>query len=418
MTVKLLLATRLALQDWWHDRAMTVCAVLALAPMLAVLLVLLGVQNGVVQYKRGELLRDPQALIITPMLGNVGESKFSARFFEEMRSLPGVCFIVARMRDVVADFCLVPPGGGERTIRVEPTGPGDPWLARYGAIRSPEDGPSPGIVLSAGMAAAFRAGVGDILRLMLDRKTSQGQVQSTSLDLHVAGVLPPEADNGPKAFVPLQLLLDVQDYRDSIEVFTPTRRWHGRVRSGERTYTSFRLHACDLDAVGQLADFLRERGIKPWTNNGKIAEIRKLDKDIGLIIQVVAWVMLLGVLSFMLFFSLGTVQRKRKILGVLLLLGFSRFSLRLYPLVQLLMTAVSAVFIAWVLYILGSYCIDNVFIHETDVPVCVLPPMYICSVALCVFAITLFICIMSQIISSCFGFNDSTVEQTTAVREV
>ena len=37
----------MALRDYWHERALSLCAVLALATVLAPLLILFGVRNGV-----------------------------------------------------------------------------------------------------------------------------------------------------------------------------------------------------------------------------------------------------------------------------------------------------------------------------------------------------------------------------------
>ena len=38
----------MALRDYWHERALSLCAVLALATVLAPLLILFGVRNGVI----------------------------------------------------------------------------------------------------------------------------------------------------------------------------------------------------------------------------------------------------------------------------------------------------------------------------------------------------------------------------------
>ena len=52
MMRKLALAVGLAGRDWRHEFALSLCAVLALASMLAPLLVLVGVRNGVVDGMR------------------------------------------------------------------------------------------------------------------------------------------------------------------------------------------------------------------------------------------------------------------------------------------------------------------------------------------------------------------------------
>ena len=50
----------MALRDYWHERALSLCAVLALATVLAPLLILFGVRNGVISNLQERLLQDPR----------------------------------------------------------------------------------------------------------------------------------------------------------------------------------------------------------------------------------------------------------------------------------------------------------------------------------------------------------------------
>ena len=74
----------MALRDYWHERALSLCAVLALATVLAPLLILFGVRNGVISNLQERLLQDPRNLEIVP----VGSGKYGKAFFEEMRKRP------------------------------------------------------------------------------------------------------------------------------------------------------------------------------------------------------------------------------------------------------------------------------------------------------------------------------------------
>ena len=47
----------MALRDYWHERALSLCAVLALATVLAPLLILFGVRNGVISNLQERLLQ-------------------------------------------------------------------------------------------------------------------------------------------------------------------------------------------------------------------------------------------------------------------------------------------------------------------------------------------------------------------------
>ena len=62
----------MALRDYWHERALSLCAVLALATVLAPLLILFGVRNGVISNLQERLLQDPRNLEIVP----VGSGKY------------------------------------------------------------------------------------------------------------------------------------------------------------------------------------------------------------------------------------------------------------------------------------------------------------------------------------------------------
>ena len=58
----------MALRDYWHERALSLCAVLALATVLAPLLILFGVRNGVISNLQERLLHDPRNLRPAPRL--------------------------------------------------------------------------------------------------------------------------------------------------------------------------------------------------------------------------------------------------------------------------------------------------------------------------------------------------------------
>ena len=88
----------MALRDYWHERALSLCAVLALATVLAPLLILFGVRNGVISNLQERLLQDPRNLAIVP----VGSGKYGKAFFEELRKRPDVGYVVPQTRAIAA----------------------------------------------------------------------------------------------------------------------------------------------------------------------------------------------------------------------------------------------------------------------------------------------------------------------------
>ena len=104
MNMRLSIICGMALRDYWHERALSLCAVLALATVLAPLLILFGVRNGVISNLQERLLQDPRNLEIVP----VGSGKYGKDFFEELRKRPDVGYVVPQTRAIAATIGLLP----------------------------------------------------------------------------------------------------------------------------------------------------------------------------------------------------------------------------------------------------------------------------------------------------------------------
>ena len=124
----------MALRDYWHERALSLCAVLALATVLAPLLILFGVRNGVISNLQERLLQDPRNLEIVP----VGSGKYGKAFFEELRKRPDVGYVVPQTRAIAATIGLLPASekkGGlppnPVNVSLIPSGAGDPLTRRF-----------------------------------------------------------------------------------------------------------------------------------------------------------------------------------------------------------------------------------------------------------------------------------------------
>lgn len=357
------LAAGLACRDWWHERSLSLCAVLALASMLGPLLVLHGVKNGVISAMRERLLQDPAVLVITPA-GSAPEGGYAASLIARLGNLPGARFAVGRTRDIATDITLTTAAGTRLSVGMEPAMPGEPVLEHY-KMPDPQDGPQPDIILAAPAAQQLGVTTGATLHAVLGRRTPEGRLESTSLSLHVAGVLPPEAAGRRIGFLPLSLLEDIQDYRDYLAV--PRRGYAGRSRpEGERRYASFRLYARTLDAVETLATALAAQGIESRTRAREIASIRALESAITRVILVISLAVGAGFAAFTMSSVQGAVRRKDKMLAMLRLLGFSRPALMVYPLMQTLLTSTCGTGLAGILYLLVSFGIDSIFAVQSQ----------------------------------------------------
>ena len=358
---RLSMILRLAARDWLHERSLSLCAVLALASMLGPLLILQGVKNGVIDGMRERLLEDPAVLVITPA-GSAPEGGYPASFIDSLRTLPGARFSVGRTRDIATDITLNTASGRMQSIGMEPCAPGEPVLEHY-HMPVLRDGDIADIVLSSTAAQSLGVSAGDALTASLGRRTPEGQLQSVTIRLHVAGILPPEASGRRMGFLPLTLLEDIQDYRDYIAV--PKRGYEGRERKdAERRYASFRLYAQDLNAVEGLAAHLAARGVDSRTRARDIANIRALETAISRVILVISLAVGAGFTAFTFSSVQGAVRRKDRMLAMLRLLGFSRTGIIAYPFIQTLLTSLCGIALAGIIYLLVSFSIDQIFAEQ------------------------------------------------------
>ena len=70
---------RLALADIWHEKVLFLCSALGCAAVLAPLIVLFGLREGVVAGLRAELLEDPRAREVVSIVNRTLEPALFAR---------------------------------------------------------------------------------------------------------------------------------------------------------------------------------------------------------------------------------------------------------------------------------------------------------------------------------------------------
>lgn len=101
-----------------------------------------------------------------------------------------------------------------------------------------------------------------------------------------------------------------------------------------RGYAAFRLYAKTLDDVEPLKLKLEAQEIPVHTEAERIRDIKELDKHLGMIFWLIALGGLLGGAGSLTASLYASVERKRRDIGVLGLIGFGRGSLLCFPLFQ------------------------------------------------------------------------------------
>ena len=356
------IAARLAGADLLAERMLAACSVLALAAVLAPLLILAGLREGVVQGLREVLLQDPRIREVT----TAANRSFDAGLLRRLAARADVAFLAPRTRTLAASLLLERPDAPGSGLRVElvPSAAGDPLLAR-----APER--TDGIVVSAGAAARLGVSAGDRVVGRLGRIRG-GKRDSVALPLVVLDVAPPAAFARDAAFVALPLAVFVEDFQDGLAeapadlaALPPSER---------AVFAGFRLYASRLDAVPGLDATLRAEGIDVVSRAGDVAGLQQVDRNLGLLFALVAG---LGGAGFLVSMGAGLwagVERKRQALAQLRFLGLHAVSLLLVPVVQAAVVAVCGAAVACLAAVGGAAVINSLFTGQLplDRPLCLL----------------------------------------------
>ncbi|WP_456415814.1 ABC transporter permease [Thiolapillus sp.] len=393
----------LASRDYFHEWRISICFVLALAAVLGPMLVLFGLKFGVVGAMVDALVEDPLKREIRP----VGSGRYDRAWIDSLRQRDDVDFIVPRIRSIASTLSVRSEGAG-RILQFEviPSAQGDPLL-------DPRLAPPSGldkVVLSASAARKLQVGAGDHVEGSLLRQYN-GRRERVTLNLQVAAVAPAAAFSRDGLFASVALVEALEDFRDGHAV--PALDWEGAVTERERQYTGFRLYARSIYDVAGLRDSFVRSGMNVRTQAADIESVQRMDRTLSAIYWAIA---LIGLGGFSL--SLGAslwanVDRKRKELSVLRLVGFRSGEIILFPMAQGLYTA----FFGWVLacgiFAAAAWSINSLLAPQLDgaQKVCrLLPEHYAMALAITVGA--------SLLAAILAGIRAARVEPSEGLREI
>ena len=394
---------RLASRDFCHEWQSSSCFVLALSAILGPMLVLFGLKFGIISGMFEQLIENPINRDIRPL----SSGRYDAAWFDAMRVRPEVAFVVPRTRSIATLIELHRPQVA-RIVRSEmlPSGLDDPLLAGLQVV--PKGLYS--VVLSDSVARKLQAVPGDQVQGSLTRRF-QNAKQRVSIDLTVLAVTPASAFARDAVFADVSLVEALEDFRDGHQV--PALGWAGDMPPAVRFYPSFRLYARSIRDVPVLQQLLNQEGIEVRTKSAEIALVTTMERNLSIIFWLIA---LIGSSGFLL--SLGAnlwanVERKRKQLAILRLIGFRTGDIIAFPVVQALFTAILGVFLAGLIY-LGVAWLINVKLSVqlgAEGALCLLLPEHFMFAAVLTIAAALCSAVLA-------GFRAARVEPAEGLREL
>jgi putative ABC transport system permease protein len=313
----------LSLRDLWHERRLAICSMIGLAAVLAPLILLFGLKNGVIAGLRADLIENPRSRMIV----NASNRTFDQAFFQTLRARPDIAFAVPRTRtlNTEARFERSDRPGTVARAELLASGPGDPLVAGL-----PHPAPD-SIIPSASIAARLDLAPG--ARVILRGVRGAGADREIlAVPVTVTAVAPPAAFARDGVFVDLRLLVLVDGFIDN--VLAPTTRPGDIADDPTRAYAGFRAHARWLEDVITIDHALRTQGVEVETLSDQVAGLLGLDRSLNLLFGLIAG---LGGLGYLVSLGVGlyaNVERKRRDLSLLRLVGLLRRDMILFPLIQ------------------------------------------------------------------------------------
>ncbi len=392
----------LASRDYRNEWQMSGFFILALAAVLGPMLILFGLKFGIIGSMLGNLIEDPRNREVRA----VGSGRYDRVWIEQMRARPEIAFIVPRTRAIAATIDL-DSEGGKQIVPVEmiPTDRDDPLLK---GRQIPEGMQQ--LILSDSAARKLNVTPGDEISGSIARRY-RGRSERVHVNLKVTDVAPPASFTRDGAFVPLYLLEAAEDYRDGHAV--PALGWGGAPAPEERTYPSFRLYTRSIYDVTPISEALAKLGIEVSTRAADIEIVRSMDRNLSAVFWLIAVIGLAG-FSLSLSASLwANVDRKRKELSVLRLVGLRTADIVWFPVIQSAFTALFGWLTASLIFLLVSYTINTLFAPqlESGETLCRLLPWH--------FLVALGMTLAASILAATMaGYRAARIEPSEGLREI
>ncbi len=339
-----LLLGRLAMQDLWHDRIISFCIVSSLVAVIAPLLLLFGLRFGIVSQLQSDLANDPRNLEIRML----SSGSYDQGWIEQLRQRPDVGFAIGQTRSLntLADL-QADSSHFIENAEVIPTDVGDPLLGKL-KIQDENE-----VVLTQEAARKLAVNVGDTLTLRVSRQLEE-RLEWGRKNLTVVGILPPTYFNRAAIFTPPSMLLMLEHFRDGYAISALGVSSGQPMSVKSPRYARARLYARSIDNVANLERDLRAQRIETASRLADIENVKSINRVLGVIFNTIATTALIGCIASLIGSFIANVDRKRKHIAVLRLLGFTGPAVGVYVILQGCLLSLLAYVGGYSIYLIAS----------------------------------------------------------------
>ncbi|MGX2969321.1 ABC transporter permease [Ursidibacter sp. B-7004-1] len=350
---KFLTLGKLALRDLWFDKKVSFCVIASLIAVIAPLLLLFSLKYGVVSQLHHQLLKNPSTLEVKITTN----SMLSKEWFTWLEQQPETQFSIPLTRSLSVSVDLRVANGSStsrysRNVDLIPTKLGDPLLEHAKIVRKN------GVILSSLAAEELKVGKQDKISIIVTRNKNN-QAQNEQLVFSVDDILPKESLSKRAVFVPLDVLLGIENYKDNIytDIFPHIE---GVQLAKERHFARARIYAKSLDDVEPLAIKLRKELIETSTEAKAISDVKAIDTVLNMIFIVIALTSIIGCVLSLFGAFLANIDRKRKDIALLRLLGFQQNAVGIYLVFQSMILSGLAFIFSLCFFMIGSQIFNHV----------------------------------------------------------
>ena len=177
-------------------------------------------------------------------------------------------------------------------------------------------------------------------------------------------------------------------------------------------FRGFRLYAKTIDDVVTLRHRLREDGVEVITQAAAIERVQSLDRGLTRIFWLVAVVGICGGIAALVASLYAAVERKRREISVMRLVGLRRTQVFRFPIYQGVCIALLGMVLALAAYFALAAVINRAFASELEMgqSICSLPPAYISVAAVST--------LLAAVLSSLLAARETTrIDPAEALRE-
>ena len=362
------LLLRLAMQDLWHDRSVSFCIISSLIAVIAPLLLMFGLRYGVVSQLQQDLARDPRNLEIRM----VSSGHYSAEWIAALRQKSEVGFAIGQTRSLNTQADLLKDMSHFiENAEVIPTDQGDPLLGTL------QLGSEDEVILSAEAARRLAVSAGETIRLRVMRQLEDRR-EWGERTLTVGAILAPTYFNRPALFVHASLLLALESFRDGYRIPMLGISTGQPLTDKPPIFARARLYANSIDQVAALDLWLKQQRIETVSRLADIENIKSINRVLSLIFNVIAGTALIGCVASLIGAFLANVDRKRKHIAVLRLLGFTSPAVGLYIILQGVILTLLAYGGGLLLYLSGSALFNRTLAssQSTEQMICRITPLH------------------------------------------